>query len=284
MATIKTIVDEAERGCGFRHKGMYLISEGEGRNCGKLPLELSVCPCCGNGIKHSLGWSWVNPKMLFKFSKCAGMLEKENCVCECPLADPPEKAGLIWVGEQFYATPEAFQLEAAKQGISRRIAAVPRGFTVGQDWILLAHKSVVSKDCPNCSGLDEGSELRKTCKLCKGTSKIKVPGIFYMFKPTRIEYVIDGTEDENQLNELERRGFTLVKLVRTDGKGWKPNPGWKRYHNLDGSPFYKLGDYKIESAKGGTVFTCTEPLGHLTGTTSLTAAKKACEEHMVKHA
>jgi len=38
-------------------------------------------------------------------------------------------------------------------------------------------------------------------------------GLFYAFKPTAIEYVVKGTETEQELLDKEKRGFTLVKIV-----------------------------------------------------------------------
>jgi len=257
MATVKIIKDEPERGCGFRHPGLYLISEGIGRTCGKLPLPLTVCPCCGAGIKHSLGWTWVDAKKLFEKQLCRYLSEPHaDLCCTCPLDNPPEKVGLIWIGEQYYATPEEYLNEAGVQGISRRVAAVPRGFTVGKDWVLLAHKKAIA----NADGT-------------------YTPAIFYMFQPTRIEYVVKGTETEEELNELERRGLTLVKLERTDGKGWQLNPGWKRFHNVDGSVFYRLGDYIVISQKKGTQFVVRKNLidADLWVTTTLKEAKRVVE-------
>jgi hypothetical protein len=58
----------------------------------------------------------------------------------CSVAWGRERYGLIWVGEAFYGNPQRFLDEAATMGISRRIAAVPRGFVLGEDYVLLAHR------------------------------------------------------------------------------------------------------------------------------------------------
>jgi hypothetical protein len=190
MATVTTVVENV-RGCGFRKPGgIYLVSDGLFAPCGRLPIPLVTCPCCSQGIKPSRGWTWVNlPLLLTNSPECS---LGRDCA-GCPLnSGALNQCGLLWVGGQFYKSPEEFTLEAARQGVSRRIAAVPRGFKVGQTWVLLAHREAL----PNPDG--EG----------------KIPAIFHAFLPTRIEYVVKGTETEEELDALEKRGFTLVKVEK----------------------------------------------------------------------
>lgn len=223
MATVTVITDEAERGCGYRRKGFYLIGKGTGRGCGKLPFPLTVCPCCGNGIKHSLGWTWINAAQLMKDAKC-----KTEGDCQgCPLHCPPEKMGLLWIGESFYKTPADWIKEGVEQGISRRISGVPRGFKVGVDWVAVAHKKAISNP--------------------DGTF---TPAIFYVFQPTEVQYVIDGTESEDELNEMERRGLKLVKLERTDGEG-QPAVPFRRFRRID--PAQPGADRTIYTACEGRI-------------------------------
>lgn len=231
MATIKTIVDEAKRGCGYRRKGFYLIGGGGSQPCGKLPFPLTICPCCGNGIKHSLGWTWINAAKLLENVKCT---LDEKCQ-NCPLHTPPEKMGLLWIGEAFYKTPQDWIDEGAKQGISRRISGVPRGFKAGEHWVAVAHKKAIANP--------------------DGTF---TAAIFHVFKPTVVQYVTDGTESEDELNELERRGLELVKLERTDGEN-KPTLRFRRFHRIspDGDKtIYTAceGRVIIESLNNGTEF------------------------------
>lgn len=52
---------------------------------------------------------------------------------ECPLATKLfGKAGLLWIGEQYYKPPRDFITEADRLGVSRRIGAIPRQFEIGK--------------------------------------------------------------------------------------------------------------------------------------------------------
>ena len=94
----------------------------------------------------------------------------------------------MWVGNQFY-TPEGFIEEAMQFGISKRISAVPKNFKIGKTWVFLAHK---------LSGRD--------------TLNRKVPAIFYVFKPTRIEKIVSETQykDDVEMNKLRAKGIIPV--------------------------------------------------------------------------
>ena len=54
MPNIITLV-EGPRGCGYRKEcGYYMmLPHFKAESCGKLPLPLEQCPCCGQGIKFS---------------------------------------------------------------------------------------------------------------------------------------------------------------------------------------------------------------------------------------
>lgn len=221
---IKSIVNERKRGCGYRQPGgLYLIAGQPVAPCGKLPLELSVCPCCGSGIKPARGWTWVDGKKLFEGVKCravAAFAPGDFHGCRCVLQDPPEKMGLLWIGEKFYATPEEFLKESMTQGISRRITAIPNEFVIGETWVLFAHRKAIARFCAHPTIERRGNPLTeeqlKSCPDCNGDGYIYLPAIFGCFLPERIEYIVKDEDEEEKLERLEKRGITLIRLVRTD--------------------------------------------------------------------
>lgn len=192
MATIITKVEQ-KRGCGYRKKGgKYFISEGTAIVCYKLPIALTVCPCCSVGIKPVRGYTWINSN-LFMNAECG---KKDECMGERCIANKKNiRMGLLWVGEKYYATPSDFIKESGMQGISRRIANVPNEFEVGKTFIALAHRKAVSV-------------INENGKIDFGA------GIFSMFCPSRIEYVVTGNESSDELEKLELRGFVLINVVR----------------------------------------------------------------------
>jgi len=189
---------EGKRGCGYRQAGgLYLVCEGLGQPCGALPIPLNVCPTCNAGIKPARGWTWIN------LAQFAGQTQCRSLSCgSCPIADAAiQNVGLLWVGEKFYATPGDFTREADAMGVSRRIKAVPKGFEVGKTWVALAHRHAIYV----------GTEFKLENEVTKAE---RVAGIFHLFRPQRIEYVVRGTESKDTLDDLEKRGITPVKVER----------------------------------------------------------------------
>jgi hypothetical protein len=185
--TIETRV-EAKRGCGYRRPGgYYLVSDGAGMACGKLPMLLLKCCACGSGIKPSRGWTWIQPAKLFAEATCS----RDGCSI-CPISaqniSQIEKAGLLWIGQAFYESPADFDREAAEMGISRRLAAIPRDFQLGETVVFLAQRKAVADQ----------------------------PAVFRVFKPQRLEYVVGEDDDEEKLERLAKRGVTLVRVVRAE--------------------------------------------------------------------
>jgi len=290
MANVRVITDEGKRGCGYRKKGgLYLMCDGVGTPCGKLPIPLTVCPCCGHGIKPSLGWTWVNARQLAEGVKCS----HKDCSAACPLHTPPEKAGLLWIGESFYKTPSEWMAEADGMGVSRKVSSVPRGFEVGKDWVMVAHRKAISKKCETCDGsgniADEvdGEQLLKKCDDCEGGYKYTA-AIFHAFKPDRVEYVIKGTETEDELAELERRGLSLVKLVRTDGED-KETMVWHRRRHIgigeseEDQTYYQTDEGYVIWSHNSEKFTVHFGDDILATDDRLSKAKAVAEEHKEKH-
>lgn len=188
---------ESKRGCGYRAKGgKYFVSDGIGRPCGLLPIPLTVCPCCNQGIKQARGFTWISGKLLeghqCKFFAALGNPTHKDCGFR--FIDQINKLGLMWVGEKYYPSTSDFTKEATAMGVSKRISQVPKDFIIGETWICLGHPEAVVK------ATDEG-ELETQ------------PGIFHAFRPSRIEYVITGKETEAELDAMEGRGFTLVEVI-----------------------------------------------------------------------
>lgn len=193
---------DKQRGCGWRKEGgLYMIGGSLMSPCGKLPIPLTVCPCCNAGIKPTRGFTWVG-KALVMNAYCLN--EKHAITCRhCPPFDGSvDKLGLVWIGGSFYRTPDDFMREARDQGISRRIPAVPNDFIVGESWVLLAHREGMRN--PDKS---DGSLLTDIPD--------KIPAIFSAFCPTHIEYIVKGDESEEDIERMEKRGITCVRVHKT---------------------------------------------------------------------
>lgn len=193
---------EAKRGCGFRKVGgLYLVGGNAGGPCCKMPIPLEICPCCGNGVKQTRGWTWIDPRPWLK----GFCLYPER---GCPMADPAqlgERVGLLWIGAGFYPTADAFIAEANAQGISRRITAVPRNFKLGESWVFLAHPKAI-RDPIRLHKLGEDAPLEWR------------PGVFRIFRPTAIEKIVTVTQsaDEAEMLRLHKAGVTPVVVPDGD--------------------------------------------------------------------
>lgn len=213
---------EAMRGCGYRKVGgLYVVGEGIQASCDRLPYELKICPTCGGGVKFSRGWSWIN------WLKYAGVHAEEpldhlvdirqNCRCQpgCPVCNPyqhPQPYGLLWVGESNY-TPENFTAEAMAMGVSKRIPCSgklptgPHQLKLGKTWILLAHIKAGGTRQEEVEDKD-GNTFLKT---------VGIPGVFYAFRPTRLEYLIWEKEAAPEyIEDLEKRNITPVIIPDDD--------------------------------------------------------------------
>lgn len=184
---------ESERGCGRRKPGgFYLVGEGPGFPCCKMPSPLPVCPYCNSGVHQQRGFQWVDASVLQQ-KPCEN---KEEEAALCPFKTIKGQVGIMWVGVQAYPTADHFTREAQRQGVSKRIASgqIPKGLKVGETWIFLAHPKAISV-------IEEGGDIKHG------------PGIFYAFKPKAIEYVIRGDETKEYIENLEKRGIQPVKII-----------------------------------------------------------------------
>ena len=87
-------------------------------------------------------------------------------------------------------------------GFSRRIKAVPRGFKVGETWMLLAHPKAIN------TLLDEDFSLTDDLRDKKDDCR---PGIFQIWRPSRIEKIFYEAE-KNTLGVAmaKKQGLTPV--------------------------------------------------------------------------
>jgi len=220
---------ELPRGCGFRKPGgLYLVSDRLGEPCPRLPLILQTCPTCGAGIRPARGWTWVNPPTLFPAMQHGSVIHSWTCPLGLPAGQQPspefhrcgERAGLLWVGEQFYPTVESFMAEAAEMGVSRRIAHVPREFVLGETWVFLGHRKAQRSGYWDTTTNVHYIDLNAAGLAGADAANLReywLPGVVTLFKPIRVEYVLRPGEDENEslLEALDRRGITPVAVVQT---------------------------------------------------------------------
>lgn len=206
---------EGKRGCGYRKSGsdgygMYLMGPAFAEPCERLSFPLCVCPTCGAGIKFSRGFTWVNPIELFAPDLapiCTPNEVPDHNHDKCPMCSPwtaGDQAGLMWVGKRYYSV-EAFITEARRMGISKRVSNLPQGFELGTHFIYLAHIRACVPEPQMGTDVDEEAS----------------PGIFWVFKPSHVELVIDDENDVPQaaLDAAERIGEERVRIVKVIREG-----------------------------------------------------------------
>lgn len=225
---------EAKRGCGYRKVGgLYMVSGKLSAPCGRLPLEVHVCPTCKGGIKQTRGWTWVDAAALLASAPTCreqiAAMEQWGAnapACDhCP-ASPPHLAamgksvGLVWVGGSFYPEAADFMREASELGVSRRIPAVPRGFKLGETWVLIAHPKAITR---RPATEDEQRELDDSIRQALADGE-PVPGglvrkgVITMFKPIAIEKIVTETQSQDAaaMAELAAKGITPVVVPDDD--------------------------------------------------------------------
>jgi len=134
---------------------------------------------------------------------------KKGCKGCIPFDGSVDKFGLLWIGEKFYPTPQEFIHEADHMGISRRIPAVPNDFVLNETWVFLAHRKAITQLC-ECTN----DPLNGDCPICNGEHVIYQQGVFQVFKPKRIDCIVDGTEPDDYIDRLVERGLTPVLVEK----------------------------------------------------------------------
>lgn len=216
MSYLVSVLTEADRGCGSRKPGadgvgIYMMGGKLSAPCERLPMPLIVCPTCGEGIHYSRSFTWINPMKLFYKDaepKCGSWMaqfvgphEHDRCPMCLPAIVGP-KAGLIWIGARFY-TPIEFLNEAARRGVSRKLPAIPRGFTIGEDWIYLAHVDGVPVAMQEYQADEESAE-----KVNGKPAQKPKPGVISVFRPTHVDLVISPKKID--LHRVDREGDTDI--------------------------------------------------------------------------
>jgi len=205
---------EKRRGCGYRKPGgLYMVTAGEGAYVPCLPAELHVCPTCSQGIKPGRGFQWIEPGKLMPHL-CSDQCKADTCLLSQALEGTQ---GFMWVGGKYYPTPDDFLKESQELGISKRIPFVPKEFELGKHWIFLAHREAIP-----VPGEYKSVLTRKMTTPEPGEQTILLDpkkqkplfkaGVFSVFKPTAIEYIVKAGEDSpEKLERLMSRGITLVE-------------------------------------------------------------------------
>jgi len=210
--------EDQMRGCGKRKAGgLYIVTEpGHMAPCGKLPIVFEHCPCCGSGIYPTRSYQHIDLDRFLEGKVCdrvdQGVARVDPCI-GCPLHTNIGKVYLLWIGEKFYPTPDGWMEEARRLGVSRRMHQIPRGLKLGESWIAVAHRKAVRQPCPECG--KDGFQLaaEQDCGTCDGTGLIDKSAIFHLFQPTAIEYICKGTETEQELDALVKRGIKPIRVV-----------------------------------------------------------------------
>lgn len=218
------MAQEAKRGCGYRKvHALYLVGRYIPMECDRLPLPLERCPVCGMGMKFTRAPMEINPHRLFgphdDIGKIAWTTICRDRIRPCHVCDPPDDAAYIMgVGEKYY-TPESFAREAVEQGISKRIAAVPKKLVLGKTIIYLSHPKAVEVKEPavlqQAMAIAGGDEQQRPRLLEAEKAEHKL-GIFCAFVPQAVEMLIWESEATPEyLEQLGKRG--ILPVILKDG-------------------------------------------------------------------
>ena len=232
---------EQIRGCGYRKvNALYLCGEYISVPCDRLPLPLTVCPVCGQGIKVSRGFTQINPYRLWgphdetvlafneppEIEMLGGPIPVTKIICTdrirpCHVCDPQdEPAYIMLVGAGNYKNPDDFLDEAGSMGISKRIPFIPKDLELGRTIVYLAHPKACEVREPvalqQALSIVEQSETNQPRLL--ETEKIeKAMGIFCAFIPKRVEKLCWQSEyTPENIEKHKKRGIELIPVPDGD--------------------------------------------------------------------
>jgi len=202
---------EQKRRCGYRKVGgLYLVGEYSPCSCDRLPLELTVCRACGQGIRVSRSPTEINALDLWgRHDRCDD--ERRPCL----VCDPRDDvAYLMGAGEGFYHTPGDFLNEAVKMGVSKRIAHIPKNMVMGRTVVFIAHPKAVPVEVSvavrEAESILASSGLRQPELLPTLRTEWR-PGVISAFIPQRIEKLIwQSQATPVELERLEKQGIKPV--------------------------------------------------------------------------
>lgn len=209
---------EKRRGCGYRKVGgLYLCGGGIGMTCDRLPLPIEPCPVCAERPRFTRSFESIYALQLFGTHEWGC-----NCPESCPVCRPPNRGYLMWVGEEY--TPESFILEGEEMGVSKKIPALPVDLKLREDWVFLAYAKLIPRKGKNML-LPFGGE--------ESTRYGFQPGIFYAFRPQRLEMIVTESQakDEERMKMLRRKHIHPIVVPDDDQDH---NPRAKKKEGDDG--------------------------------------------------
>ena len=196
---------ELIRKCGYRMVGgLYLVTEGMGMSCDRLPIPLSACPTCGEEPRPNLGIAAFDPFGMWGQHWLEDQ-QKDKTLCPedtCPVCRPSGKQFLMWVGDEY--TAESFKNEAASLGVSKRVHSVPNDLVLNESWVFFAKRKLI----PNHGQTWLPGESQER----RGYG----PGVFHAFRPQRIEKIVTNQTPRDELDALEGQGITPVVVPHDD--------------------------------------------------------------------
>ena len=194
---------EAKRGCGYRKVGgTYMVSAIGLQACDRLPFELTVCDCCGEGYRASRSLREVSPYLLFKgrHDPCGCSQTCYICNPKWPRNEDQHSDYLEWVGGSYYKNPELFIEEANSLGISRRLkGGIPRRMVVGKSIVLLAHRDILFQ-----RKKEQGGIQRRGWLFEKGK------GVFSAFVVNSLQHIC--TESEMALKNRVQEDKQILEM------------------------------------------------------------------------
>lgn len=236
------VSQENARGCGYRKEGgFYLVLDKEHvlEPCGKMPIPLETCPCCGNGIQFSRGGSWIDPRPFLANRVCT--IKGNNC--ECPLNNPNS-----FGREEVRIAKDLSEAKIIKNDMRRILVGIENleqtqredGKVVLKGWyphvfLLWVGKNFYKdfdtymeeafrmgisrriKTVPRNFVIGKTTVWLAHNNCIPNEDGTKGAGVFFSFIP-RVEYVVSSEDSEEKLLKIQNKGISLVKVEKNISK------------------------------------------------------------------